>query len=134
MKLYCHFTGVPLTSAEAWVLDRGVARRRIADLRRELAVLERLIAELAGVDVVRVPRYENGALVGDDRVHHRRRVVSQAMASALAETSSLEDLFERFDAFYARSRDARGRSGAWGNGPRPNLENGHVYDADDLDR
>lgn len=85
----CYFTCVELTFEHAFVLDLQVARRALADLRRRLQTLSRLVATLGEADEVDVYSAKH-------RKHtkvYQKRVVAASVAAALGAVAPEERLF-----------------------------------------
>lgn len=96
----CYLTGVGISLDEAFVLDLTVAHRVMRDLRERLATLERLTAQLGEKDRVTI-RHRGGS---GSHTRHDRRVVSKAVATALADACADADLFIPWGAWRARGR------------------------------
>jgi len=99
----CYLTGVDVDLEDAFVLDLTVAHRTLRELRDRAATLERLITQLGGTDLVPIPNREGGA----PWLRKDRRLVSRAMALALAAMAEDRDLFLRWADWRARGRSMR---------------------------
>lgn len=85
----CYLTGVGISLDEAFVLDLTIAHRVVRDLRERLATLERLTAQLGEKDPVTI-RHRGGA---GSHTRQDRRLVSKAVATALADACADAELF-----------------------------------------
>ena len=101
MQSCCHYTGIRLRLSDAFLLDVGPTRRRVAALRTELALLERLLSDLAPIDIVKTPRYVGGRPTGQERLQYQRRIVCEAVAVGFSDSTGCAALFVPFDLFIA---------------------------------
>jgi hypothetical protein len=96
----CYLTGVEIPLDEAFVLDLTTAHRALRELKEKVATLERLVAQLGGTDLVPIPnRRGAGTFLRKDR-----RVVSRAVALALAAGFPDRELFLPWTVWRARGR------------------------------
>jgi hypothetical protein len=96
----CYLSGVEIKLDDAFVLDLTVTHRVLRELKEQVATLERLIAQLGGIDRVSLPSRDGaGTYLRKDR-----RVVSRPVALALGAVSPDRELFLPWTVWRARGR------------------------------
>ncbi len=94
----CFLTGIEVALEDAYLLDRGAAKRAVRNLKQRLGALERLQAQLTPKDDVEVfdPRSKS------TKTRSRTRLVCPTVASALAGCYPEVPLFVTWNEFVRR--------------------------------
>ncbi len=85
----CFLTGLEINFDQAWLLNRGQAKRAAQTLRDRLAALDRLIQQLEPLDEVEVYRGPVHGL----RTRRDHRLVSRSVVNAYSQSFPDLDLF-----------------------------------------
>ena len=85
----CFLTGIDLELENAWILDRGGARRALRNLQERLAAVERIVTQLSPRDDVQVFNQRTETA----KSHPQHRLVSKTVAGALSASYPEAPLF-----------------------------------------
>ncbi|MGD0496829.1 MAG: hypothetical protein ABSC23_00170 [Bryobacteraceae bacterium] len=94
----CFFTGIEVDLENAYLLDRGAAKRALRSLKLRVAAVERLISQLNPKDNVEVFDRKSGGA----KVRPQRRLVCRTVADALSASYPESPLFLAWREFTAR--------------------------------
>jgi hypothetical protein len=94
----CFFTGIEIQMEDAYLLDRGAAKRALHNLRLRLAAVERLVLQLSPKDEVEAYDYKSQSA----KVRPQRRLVCATVAGALSASYPESPLFVAWPKFAAR--------------------------------
>jgi len=94
----CFFTGIEIQMEDAYLLDRGAAKRALRNLRLRLAAVERLVSQLGPKDEVEAYDHRSNST----KVRSERRLVCATVAGALSASYPECPLFVAWPKFAAR--------------------------------
>ena len=94
----CFFTGIEIQMEDAYLLDRGAAKRALRDLKLRVVAVERLVSQLSAKDEVEAYDHKSQST----KVRSQRRLVCATVAGALSASYPESPLFVAWPKFAAR--------------------------------